>query len=118
MKNKKQSWRNTKEYHKWKEKVIERDKKCLICGNTKHLNSHHINSASYFPNERFNIENGVTLCHNHHTMFHNSYKNSYRQKCTKKDFANFLEMMIKISEETGFYNKEKMVEFRKKVLKE
>ena len=111
------SWRNTREYRKWKIAVIRRDKRCIVCGSLKNRQAHHLNSASYFIADRFNVDNGVCLCKEHHKMFHTSYKNSYRQKATKKDFANFLEMMIKISNETGFYNKDKMIEFRKRIVK-
>jgi len=83
------SWRQSKEYHHWREAVIKRDGKCVICGETKHLNAHHIDHATYFPEKRFDIDNGVTLCHNCHSHFHNDFKRSYRQKCTKYDWLNF-----------------------------
>ena len=83
------NWRNTTEYHNWKKKVIERDKKCVICGSKEKLAAHHLDHASYFPNERFKVSNGVTLCYKCHMNFHNNFKRSYRQKCTKYDFDNF-----------------------------
>ena len=82
-------WRETEAYRKWRKAVIARDGKCVICGTTKDLEVHHINHASYFPNERFDINNGVTLCYNDHMDFHCNFKRSYRQKCTKYDFDNF-----------------------------
>jgi len=111
------TWHSSREYRVWRVKVIRKQKECLICSSRKRRAAHHMNSGSYFPNERYDLNNGVCLCGEHHSMFHNSYKNSYREKCTKKDFANFLELMIKISDETGCYNKKKMIEFRLKILK-
>ncbi len=83
------SWRNSKEYREWHNKVIERDGKCVICGSKERLQTHHLNHASYFKDQRFDINNGVTLCYHCHMNFHNNFKRSYRQKCTKYDFENF-----------------------------
>jgi len=82
-------WRNTKEYRDWHDKVIERDGRCVICGSTKSLQAHHLNHASYYKDQRYDINNGVTLCYECHMNFHNNFKRSYRQKCTKYDFDNF-----------------------------
>ena len=49
--------------------------------------------ARYFPSERFDVENGVCLCHDCHRQFHTNFKRSYRVKCTKNDFDNFCELM-------------------------
>ena len=87
------SWRNTKEYHEWRKKVINRDKKCVVCGTDKHLTAHHMDHASYFKDERFDVDNGVTLCGQCHMNFHNNYKRSYRVKCTKYDFHNFMSLV-------------------------
>ena len=83
------SWHQSKEYRIWRIKVIRRDKVCQICGSRQSRQAHHMNSGSYFPDERYDIENGVTLCRHCHSQFHNNYKRSYRQKCTKYDFENF-----------------------------
>jgi len=85
----KKNWRHTKEYRKWRVEVIRRDKRCVICGSIKHRNAHHINHATYFPEQRFDIDNGVTLCHDCHTNFHCNFKKSFREKCTKYDWDNF-----------------------------
>jgi len=84
-----QNWRNTRDYRIWRVQVIRRDKVCKICGSNKDRNAHHLNSASYFPDERFDIENGVTLCSKCHMNFHNNFKKSYKTKCTKYDYNNF-----------------------------
>lgn len=83
-------WRTSREYRVWRVQVIRRDKVCKICGSNQKRNAHHINSASYFPDERFDIENGVTLCYGCHMNFHNNFKKSYREKCTKYDYDNFV----------------------------
>jgi hypothetical protein len=66
---KKREERNDSAYQDWSRSVKKRDKwKCKInnkdcCGK---LVAHHILSWSKFPKERYNIKNGITLCHYHH----------------------------------------------------
>ncbi len=82
-------WRRTRDYRIWRVTVIRRDVRCVICGSMKNRAAHHKNSGSYFPDERYIPSNGVTLCGKCHMNFHNNFKRSYREKCTKYDFANF-----------------------------
>ena len=81
-------WHNTKEYRKWRAQVIRRDKKC-ICGSIKKRTAHHLNSGSFFPDKRYDLNNGICLCSKCHMQFHNNFKRGYRTKCTKCDFDNF-----------------------------
>lgn len=89
------SWRDRR-YRVWRAQVIRRDGVCQICGSRDSRQAHHMNSGSYFPDERYDINNGVTLCRFHHVLFHTSYKNSFREKCYKKDFYNYEEMIYKL----------------------
>ena len=86
------SWRRTKEYRRWRILVIRRDKVCQLCGSKKHRNAHHMNCGSYHPEDRFDVDNGVTLCGSCHSNYHNNYHRSYRTKCTKYDYKNFLSL--------------------------
>ena len=52
--------------------------------------AHHKNSGSYFEEERFDLDNGVTLCSPCHIKFHCDFKRSFREKCTEYDFNNFI----------------------------
>ena len=85
-------WRRTREYRVWRYLVISRDKRCVICGSVRHRQAHHINHASYFKNLRFDPSNGVTLCADCHSQFHNNFKLSTRAKCTYKDWKNFKDL--------------------------
>lgn len=53
----------------WAKQVFARDKqKCLIANGTcsGRLEAHHILAWGLYPELRFNINNGITLCHAHH----------------------------------------------------
>lgn len=49
----------------WREAVKARDKKCVICGQVKMLNAHHI-IPKQIKEFRHDIRNGVSLCPKHH----------------------------------------------------
>jgi len=83
------SWRNSREYRIWRAGVVMRDKRCQICNTLQNRHAHHMNHATYFPEERFDIENGICLCRSCHSHFHNDFKRSTREKCTKYDFNNY-----------------------------
>ena len=84
------SWRDSREYRIWRAKVIRRDKRCVICNALKNRQAHHIYHATYYPEFRFDVNNGVCLCRECHTNFHTNFKRSFRQKCDLKDWHNFL----------------------------
>ena len=86
------SWRQSRDYRIWRVRVIGRDKVCQICGSIKNRHAHHLNHATYFPEQRFDVNNGICLCSNCHKIFHTSYKRSYRVKCTREDFIQFIEL--------------------------
>jgi len=87
------NWRNSREYRIWRALVIRRDVRCVACGSIKNRHAHHKNSAIYFPEERFNVDNGVCLCSKCHTDFHTNFKRSYRVKATEYDFENFMTLI-------------------------
>lgn len=64
--------RESKEYKFWRSSVFERDnytcKACNERGNK--LNAHHIKSWADYKEERFNIDNGITLCVECHKKIH------------------------------------------------
>ena len=69
------------EFRLWREAVFARDnwtcQKCGVrSGNRKrvYLHSHHIKSFADFPELRFAIDNGITLCKACHTSLHHKGK--------------------------------------------
>jgi len=67
--------RNSHEYREWRNLVFERDcytcRLCLEHGDK--LNSHHIKSFVKYPADRFELENGMTLCAECHRLVHSKY---------------------------------------------
>lgn len=68
---------NNLNYRLWRDKVFERDDyTCQICkaksGNGKSifLHPHHIKSYTHYPELRFDIDNGLTLCIDCHKNLH------------------------------------------------
>lgn len=67
--------RGTAEYNKWRDDIYKRDEyTCQECGaKDKQLHAHHIKPFKQFPELRFDINNGQTLCaschHRHEAQF-------------------------------------------------
>lgn len=66
--------RRTKEYLKWAINIYKRDKYiCQECGikcNAGNIIAHHIYNFADFPELRFSINNGITLCRSCHIKYH------------------------------------------------
>ncbi len=60
----------------WKSKVSKRDRHiCRICfKKEKRMDAHHIYPYLEYPEKRYSIDNGITLCFKHHVLVHNKYK--------------------------------------------
>ena len=80
----------------WTKAVYDRDghtcQSCNIRGGT--LNAHHIDSWKDHKDDRFNIDNGVTLCKTCHTACHAYHKKRYYPSAT---YNLFYEWMAKYS---------------------
>lgn len=81
-----QKIRKSVEYKLWREAVFKRDKyTCIWCGAKSKkgkkviLNSDHIKPFAYFPELRFAIDNGRTLCRECHKT-----TETYKKKLTTK----------------------------------
>lgn len=65
--------RHTKEAKRWRYDVYARDNfTCMHCGDNKggNLNAHHITPFAAFPELRFVLDNGITLCDSCHWLAH------------------------------------------------
>ncbi len=67
--------RGTAEYKAWKDGVLMRDDyTCQICGSKESVHAHHIKSYTKYPDLRYEVDNGVTLCANCHRKMHKRRK--------------------------------------------
>lgn len=79
--------RQTKEYKKWRQNVFIRDNfTCQNCGERGgRLEAHHKKEWAYYPNERYNIDNGITLCKRCHKKIHKGGGDlSQKEECLQK----------------------------------
>lgn len=60
------------EYKKWRRRVFERDNfTCVICKEVGgELNAHHIKPYVDYPELRYDVNNGITLCEDCHIAVH------------------------------------------------
>ena len=59
--------RSSLEYRLWRKAVVERDKYiCIWCGSKEKIHADHIKPFALFPELRFAIDNGRTLCEKCH----------------------------------------------------
>lgn len=73
--------RKSLEYKQWRKSVFKRDKyTCQCCGDNTggNLNAHHIENFSNNEELRYDVDNGITLCKNCHSLniegsFHSVY---------------------------------------------
>jgi len=72
--------KQTQEYKEWRASVYRRDQwTCVQCSyKGKKIVAHHIKEFSDFPELRFDVDNGVTLCRSCHALIHTLEKNPQR----------------------------------------
>lgn len=72
------SARQNEQYSEWRMEVLHRDDfTCQDCGiRGGKLVAHHIKFFSEYPELRYDVDNGVTMCRGCHSRFHNSNKNT------------------------------------------
>lgn len=72
-------YNKSSEYLSWRLRVLERDNwTCQSCGKRSHigfgksvyLEAHHIKKYTKYPELRFNLDNGITLCRECHKLIH------------------------------------------------
>ena len=63
--------KSSPEWSKWRKTVYQRDNyTCYGCDSNQNLNSHHIWSFAKYPEYRFEVWNGQTLCEPCHMNLH------------------------------------------------
>lgn len=67
--------RKSTEFKNWRKEVFERDGYlCRSCQEKKKIiHPHHLLSFAKYKEDRFNVDNGITLCEDCHKLFHKTY---------------------------------------------
>jgi hypothetical protein len=66
-----QELRNCRAYEAWRQAVLQRDGyACTICGCMTSLHAHHKKPWADHPQQRLEIDNGITLCASCHGATH------------------------------------------------
>ena len=86
--------RRNPEYRKWRKDVLSHFGRCFLCGETKGLEVHHINSFQENEELRYDKQNGVCLCTNCHRKYHTTFLGGYSVLATKQSFQRFMEWLL------------------------
>ena len=107
--------RNSTKYACWRRDVLNKDGyKCVLCGSDHRNEVHHIYPFVDYEDLRFDINNGITLCFEHHNMFiegsfHNVYGSKNNTPQQLEDYINATRASLGITEHFDIqqYMKEK-----------
>ena len=86
----------TQAHRVWRAAVLRRDGwTCDISGVVSTNNhAHHLNAYAWFPLQRCNLSNGITLTPHEHQLFHD-YMGGIEQKCTRQDYDRYKPLRIR-----------------------
>lgn len=94
--------RDNAAYRNWRKAVFDRDYyTCQCCGarngngTTVYLEAHHINNWSTCEDERYSIDNGITLCKDCHISFHSIYG---KKENNREQIDEFIELNNRLDE--------------------
>jgi len=65
--------RQSAKYHKWRKEVLNRDAhRCRVkdCNESNRVIAHHIFEFAAYPDMRYSVDNGITICRKHHNQKH------------------------------------------------
>lgn len=87
--------RATGTYVNWRNSVYEKDNyTCQCCGKkngfgeTIKFNAHHINNWADYPELRYDVDNGITMCKECHNKFHSIYGKKKNNQFQLEEFFN------------------------------
>ena len=86
--------RKSNEAYVWRKLVFERDKYTCQCCHKKggKIVAHHMNGWAMFPEQRFDVDNGLTLCEGCHRKLH-KLLGGVKNSCTRKECQKILKTM-------------------------
>lgn len=77
--------RKSPDYQRWRQEVRQRDKNtCRVCGVHHNLHIHHIKPLDKYPEFAIELDNGLTLCGNCHSLLNSKEESTNLQGFIKK----------------------------------
>ena len=67
-------------YSRWREKILEKNPACVVCGSTTNLEVHHIIPVEFSPELVLCETNGITLCRDCPKMVHNTHRKNSKKE--------------------------------------
>lgn len=89
--------RETAEARDWRRSVYERDSyTCQHCGDSRggNLNAHHIKSFALYPELRYELSNGITLCEPCHQKVHYKPDSIRNKRKLRKSGLKFRQLSL------------------------
>lgn len=85
----------------WAREVKIRDHyTCVVCGiKGVALHSHHLNAWASYPDQRYDVSNGVTLCTSCHENFHHIYKKGENTEGQFKEFKKITKELVSLAKD-------------------
>jgi len=105
---------------KWRAAVITRDQKCVDCDTTDNLTAHHIKPWKDYPELRYDLDNGMTLCRDCHAKKHPELSSIFVKKestLSMKECLYCNEVFFQKRNKQTFCNKTCSSRYRVKQLK-
>jgi hypothetical protein len=105
--------RSSKKDERWRTGIFVRDgRRCAVCGSNEEINAHHLYSFSSSPDQRHDLNNGITLCSHHnedndscHILFHKLFGFGNNTKEQFVDYVkNYLFLPLPIVEGISWYH--------------
>lgn len=86
--------RDSRDCKAWSKSImIASDYKCIVCGDNKRLNAHHLDGFKWCVERRFDLTNGACMCIKCHKDFHSKYGSG---KNTESQFIEYIDNKLKI----------------------
>ena len=80
--------RDSKQYNRYREKVLKRDGVCQCCGKSEDLEVHHPMPFNQYNSLGADTNNGIVLCKECHSKYHSEY--GYKKEANAVTFSLFL----------------------------
>ena len=101
--------RNSVEYTRFRNAVKEKDQcRCIVCGSTQDIEVHHLYPFSNYNADRFDENNGVCVCAEHHSIkcpnsFHSIFGTRNNTPEQFESYVNYMRNQLGIKEHFDVY---------------